>query len=348
MKAVIYFRTKGNAKADVDLTQQRETVASWLAETGAEVVGEFVETETGRNARPTFGRARRAALECDATLVVATTKAFGGSAFTPTSGFGERPAILCLRDAEEIAREAWKRSPLLVCYLRSASGEETASSSTLAKQRERLADLIVPAVHTVLGEFIEDERRDEATSAVRPALAAALDLCRQHKARLLIGTTDAIGSGAAFLPEFRDVPYEVAYRQQDEWPAIIKISDNPFAVGLHFGDHLVRNCVPVYVVNATGGDFAEVIVESIGTTMMDDEVLKTSLSQKLLGRIPAGHGCLLEGYDLFFDSDFTTEYEVTARTPDGSIFQGTAATNGRPTSRWLPISDWAQLSASRA
>lgn len=75
----------------------------------------------------------------------------------------------------------------VIFYLRTgATGPE--ADALLAKQRNAIQKANISG--NVLAEFSEEEATG---SAERPQLAKALELCREHKALLFIGTTDAMG-----------------------------------------------------------------------------------------------------------------------------------------------------------
>ncbi len=168
-------------------------------------------------------------------------------------------------------------------------------------------------------------------------MAKALDLCRERKALLFIGTTDAIAEGAEFQPDFTDIPYEVAYREAYEWPDLIPISSCPFPVALHFGKRWVRGTLPLYLANNSGSDLLDVSVTSQGSAVFGDERIETTLGNKHLGHVATGQTRLLEAYDVYFDGDFLTEYRIEARLPDGTSFSGRALVKDIPASGWLHV-----------
>lgn len=202
----------------------------------------------------------------------------------------------------------------------------------LTKQRRGIESINISG--NVLAEFIEEEA---AGSTARPQLARAVGLCREHKALLFIGTTDAIAGGEEFQPDFTDVPYEVAYREAYEWPDVIPISSCPFPVALHFGKRWVRGILPLYLANNSGSDLLDVRVSSQGSAVLGDERIETTLGNKHLGTISKSQARLLEAYDVYFDGDFLTEYRIEARLPDGSLFSGRALVKDIAANGWLRV-----------
>ena len=82
----------------------------------------------------------------------------------------------------------------VVTYLRVSTDRQGQSGLGLDAQRSAVAAYV--AGRTVLGEFVEVEsgRKDD-----RPPLAAALALCRQRKARLVIAKLDRLARSVAFI-----------------------------------------------------------------------------------------------------------------------------------------------------
>lgn len=216
-------------------------------------------------------------------------------------------------------------------YLR-AGPQGAEADSFLAKQQDGIQKANIS--DNVLAEFTEEEA---AGSTERPQLAKALELRREHKALLFIGTTDAIGDGEEFQPEFTDVPYEVAYRKAYEWPDLIPLLSCPFPVALHFGRQWVRGNIPLYLANSTGSDFLAASVTSRGSTVIGGEPIETTLGDKRLGPIPTGHARLLQAYDVYFDGDFLIEYRMEAHLIDDTTFSGRAFAKDIPASRWLCV-----------
>ncbi len=326
---------------DPELLVQLQSVNTWLEKNQAIVVANLIETETGNKSRPAYGVARKVAVRESTTLLVATTKSILGQRFSPISQDGLN--VLCLDDPEEIARAEWSRSHELVVYFRTPV-EVGKAEKLLTKQRRELDRMLRSGIGAAVAEFTEIEDSTSLHPA-RPVLSDALAVCRERKARLVIGTTDAFGASGEFQPNFTDVPYEVAYRAEYEWPETIKLEAPPFQLALYFGQTWVRGNVPLYVANATTNDLHDVTVSSIGLTEADGESIETTTSEKKLGTIRAGTGRLLEAYDLKFDSDFVVVYTVAATETDGVRRGGQAITKGPPSQRWLRIDRWSPILA---
>lgn len=368
MKVVVYFRQAGGAVAETyplithwtededeqpvplfsqfdtdrmsdaasEILVQLQSANHWLKEKRAIVAAFFTEVEDGSGRRPSYGAARKTALRERACILITTTKALGGQRFAPISQDGLE--VVRLEDPEEAARESWARSRNVVVYLR-AVGNPDEAQAHLVKQQREIGKMLRSV--SVLAEFVETE---PLASAERPQLQQALALCREQKARLFIGTTDAVGDGEAFTPDFTDVPYEVAYRKAYEWPETISLINCPFPVALYFGQQWTHGHVPLYLANATENDLFEVTVSGIGTTVMDREHVETTPSRKEVDSVKSGTGRLIEAYDVYFDGDFLVIYTVEARTSDGTRYSGQAVTKGIPGNRWLRIDHWKPIS----
>ena len=331
------FDIEAMADAAPEILIQLELANRWLEEKRGIVVASFTETEDGSSRRPSYGAARKAASHERATILIATTKALAGQRFAPISQDGLE--IVRLEDRDEADRESWARSRNVVVYFRAPAGPEE-EQALLEKQRREIGKMLRSA--NVLAEFLETE---PLPSAERPQLRQALALCREQKARLFIGTTDAIGNGEAFTADFTDVPYEVAYRKAYEWPETIPLDHCPFPVALYFGKQWTHGYVPLYLANATESALLEVTISGIGTTIMDREYVETTPSRKEVDSVPSGTGRLVEAYDVYFDGDFLVIYTVEARSSNGTRYSGRAATKGIPGSRWLRIDHWKPISA---
>lgn len=314
-----------------EILTQIEAVNPWLEARRGVVAATCTEIEDGSPRRPAYGAARKAAVRERAVLLVATSKAIAGQEFLPASQDGvEVITLQPPKPASHLRGTASGRTPV-VFYLRTGpQGPE--ADALLARQRDGIQKVNIS--DNVLAEFTEEEA---AGSTERPQLAKALELCREHKALLFIGTTDAIGDGEEFQPEFTDIPYEVAYRKAYEWPDLIPLSTCPFPVALHFGKQWVHGNIPLYLANSTESDILVASVTSRGSTVIGGELIETTLGNKQLGPIPTGHARLLEAYDVYFDGDFLTEYRIEARLVDGTTFSGRTFVKDIPASRWLRV-----------
>ena len=331
------FDTAAMDDAAPEILVQLQSINRWLKEKRGVVVASFTEMEDGSGRRPSYGAARKAAGRERATVLIATTKALAGQRFAPISQDGLE--VVRLEDPDEAAREKLARSRNVVVYLRAPADPDEAQA-LLEKQHREIGKMLRSA--NVLAEFVETE---PLPLAERPQLQEALALCREQKARLFIGTTDAIGNDEAFTPDFTDVPYEVAYRKAYEWLETIPLDHCPFPVALCFGKQWTHGYVPLYLANATEDELLEVTISGIGTTVMDREYVETTPSRKEIDSVPSGTGRLVEAYDVYFDGDFLVIYTVEARSSDGTRYSGRAATKGIPGNRWLRIDHWKPISA---
>ena len=314
-----------------EILTQIEAVNPWLEARRGVVAATFTEIEDGSPRRSAYGAARKAATRERAVLLVATSKAIAGQEFSPASQDGVTVITLpAPKLADQLRETASGRTPV-VFYLRTGpQGPE--ADALLAKQRDAIKKASIS--ENVLAEFTEEETEK---STERPQLAKALALCREQKAFLFVGTTDAIGDSEEFQPEFTDIPYEVAYRKAYEWPELILLSTCPFLVALQFGRQWVNGNVPLYLANSTETDFIAASVTSRGSTFIGGELIETTLGDKHLGPIPTGHARLVEAYDVYFDGDFLTEYRIEARLVDGTTFSGRTFVKDIPASRWLRV-----------
>lgn len=333
------FDTRNADALPPEILTQIEGVNPWLEARRGVVVATFTEIEDGSPRRPAYGAARKEAARQRAVLLVATDKVIAGQKFSPASQDGvEVIALQASKPANLLRETASGRKPVVFYFRAGPKGPE--ADALLAKQRDGIRKINISS--NVLAEFTEEEA---AGSTERPQLAKALELCREHKAFLFIGTTDAIGDGEEFRPDFTDVPYEVAYRKAYEWPDLISLSSCSFPVALHFGKQWVRGNIPLYLVNDTGNDFVSASVTSRGSTVVGGELIETTLRNKHLGPVPTGHARLIEAYDVYFDGDFLTEYRIEAHLADGIRFSGRALVKDVPASRWLRIEHWQPVSA---
>ncbi|CCF18053.1 protein of unknown function [Pseudorhizobium banfieldiae] len=314
-----------------EILSQIEAVNPWLAARRGVVAATFTEIEIGSPRRPAYGAARKAAIHERAVLLVTTSEAVAGQEFSPASQDGVEVITLpAPKLADQLRETASGRTPV-VFYLR-AGPQGPEADTLLAKQRDGIQKANIS--DNVLAEFMEQET---VGSTERPQLAKALELCRQHKALLFIGTTDAIGDGEEFQPDFTYVSYEVGYRKAYEWPDLIALSACPFPVALHFGKQWVHGNIPLYLANSSGSDFVAASVTSRGSTFLGGELTETTLGNKRLGPVPAGQARLVEAYDVYFEGDFLIEYRIDARLADGTSLTGRAFVKGIPASRWLLV-----------
>lgn len=147
------------------------------------------------------------------------------------------------------------------------------------------------------------------------------------------------------MPDFTDVPYEVAfYRKAYEWPETIPLMNCPFPVALYFGKQWTQRLCAVLARQCDRSELFEVEVSGIGTTVIDREHVETTPSKKDIDCVSSGTGRLIEAYDVYFDGDFLAFYTVEARASDGTRYRGQAATKGVPGNRWLRIDHWKPIS----
>jgi DNA invertase Pin-like site-specific DNA recombinase len=83
-----------------------------------------------------------------------------------------------------------------VSYLRVSTDRQGADGYGIEAQRSAVAQHVNGAAWQSLGEFVEVESGKRAD---RPQLAAALALCRKHKAKLVVARLDRLSRNVAFL-----------------------------------------------------------------------------------------------------------------------------------------------------
>lgn len=88
-----------------------------------------------------------------------------------------------------------------VCYLRVSTSRQGASGLGLEAQRAAVMAHVGAHGMTVAAEFVEVEsgKRDD-----RPQLAAALAVCRLHRAQLVIAKLDRLARNVAFIANLMD------------------------------------------------------------------------------------------------------------------------------------------------
>lgn len=90
---------------------------------------------------------------------------------------------------------------LIVSYLRVSTAKQGASGLGLEAQRAAVAKFARAGGHKLLTEIVEVE---SGAKAVRPQLAAALTLCRLHRATLVIAKLDRLARNVAFIANLMD------------------------------------------------------------------------------------------------------------------------------------------------
>jgi DNA invertase Pin-like site-specific DNA recombinase len=89
----------------------------------------------------------------------------------------------------------------IVSYLRVSTAKQGASGLGLEAQRAAVAAFAKGGTHTLLSEHVEVE---SGAKAARPKLAAALTLCRLHRATLVIAKLDRLARNVAFIANLMD------------------------------------------------------------------------------------------------------------------------------------------------
>jgi DNA invertase Pin-like site-specific DNA recombinase len=87
--------------------------------------------------------------------------------------------------------------PTYVCYYRVSTQQQGQSGLGLEAQRNSVARHVTANPGRVLAEFTETESGKQARN--RPQLLAALDLCRKHRATLLIAKLDRLARNVHFI-----------------------------------------------------------------------------------------------------------------------------------------------------
>src|SRR3954469_4010212 len=253
----------------------------------------------------------------------------------------------------------------VITYLRTRPSEPEASDAALAAQRTAVASWRAEHQATPIAEFIQPEADGEPPRQ----LWQALKLCRQRSATLLIAMTDPIGSGARFGPysSYGHVCcVSITHAQPDPPPARPPAPPEPAEAPpppeprplpdgapdrlcLYF-DAGGFPKLPVYLCNPGPGPIRDVVVTSVGiTTQWTQTVtvgegeaqrtvevpLQTSTARKHFDLVEPGTCVPVDRYDLYFDGDFVTIYEVAYTDAGGTHRQGRAIVGkGGPSGRW--------------
>ncbi|WP_152047592.1 recombinase family protein [Aureimonas psammosilenae] len=344
MKVVAYFRQNTDPTLTAgELAIQRHSVAEWLAEKQGTLIGEFTEVEGEGKSRPAFGQARRLATQADAVLLIATTKAIGPRGRFQLSFDFTTPIVRMIDDPAEIERRAWERSKRFVVYLRDLNGCGERAEASLAHQRSAVAAIISPTDHEVIATFIEIENPALDPSPERPALEAAVALCKTHRARLLIGTRDMHETGKPLASLYPDVPSSTAWNEPPRWDTEISAPPNlPTPLALHLGSYSERGLRPLYLVNTTGGELWDITATRSGWTLSFDEETVMKPRAVIITHLANDRGHLIDDHSVFVDGDFVSTWQVAARDGNGQTWSGTAEIpKGDPDNRRLGFRNWA-------
>src|SRR5690349_288218 len=83
-----------------------------------------------------------------------------------------------------------------VAYFRVSTDRQGKSGLGLDAQRKAIMDYLNGGSWKLVGEFVEVESGKHSD---RPQLAAALEACRKHKAKLIIAKLDRLSRNLAFI-----------------------------------------------------------------------------------------------------------------------------------------------------
>lgn len=89
----------------------------------------------------------------------------------------------------------------IVAYLRVSTARQGASGLGLEAQRAAVQGFAAAGSHTIVAELVEVESGGKAD---RPQLAAALSVCRLHRATLVIAKLDRLARNVAFIANLMD------------------------------------------------------------------------------------------------------------------------------------------------
>jgi DNA invertase Pin-like site-specific DNA recombinase len=85
-----------------------------------------------------------------------------------------------------------------VAYYRVTTDRQSKSDLGLEAQQEAVRNYLNGSEWTLVGEFIEVE---SGKGRARPELAKAMELCKQHKATLVIAKLDRLSRNVAFISD---------------------------------------------------------------------------------------------------------------------------------------------------
>lgn len=89
----------------------------------------------------------------------------------------------------------------IVAYLRVSTARQGASGLGMEAQRAAVQGFAAAGSHTIVAELVEVE---SGSKADRPQLAAALAMCRLHRATLVIAKLDRLARNVAFIANLMD------------------------------------------------------------------------------------------------------------------------------------------------
>src|SRR6478752_10484009 len=89
-----------------------------------------------------------------------------------------------------------KQAPRFVAYFRVSTGRQGKSGLGLEAQRASVINYLNGGTWELVGEFVEVESGKHSD---RPRLAEALQVCRKHRAKLVIAKLDRLSRNLAFI-----------------------------------------------------------------------------------------------------------------------------------------------------
>jgi len=210
----------------------------------------------------------------------------------------------------------------VIAYYRVRPSEPAYSDIALQEQREVVKTWIANHQAAIQAEYVEPETEGFS----RPQLRQAMEACKQTGATLLIARTEAIGSGAEFLPRITSIAVAFAPEPLRDRGYIIPAPEKaPAGLTLYFPDFRSLRIMPVYLCNGTGEPIQNIAVRTAGTTSKftmpspvstdgqssaSEQPLSTTPTAFSLDQLGAGFAAVIDRYDPMFDSDFVTGFEV--------------------------------------
>lgn len=129
------------------------------------------------------------------------------------------------------------------------------------------------------------------------------------------------------------------------WPETITLDAPPADVALFFGAQQTDGAIPIYLTNATGTPLSTAFASDAGFIEFDETHKDTLPHVRALGTVENGTGIFLDSYILELAEDFLISYTVLATTEQGTRYCGSAPILSPPRDGWIPIEDWAPITA---
>ncbi|MCK1514097.1 recombinase family protein [Bradyrhizobium sp. 190] len=204
----------------------------------------------------------------------------------------------------------------VIVYYRTRPSDPSYSDQALEEQRAAVHSWLTSRPAIIKAEYIEPE----TDGFSRPHLRDAIEACKQTGATLLVGRTEAVGSGAPFSPRITSVPVAFAPNTPRDKGYIIPVPEKaPGGLTLYFPDHSDWRIMPVYLCNRTDQAMRDIEVGTVGVTAklsMSTPIaagsapLATTPTSLTIEQLAPNTAVLIDRHDPMIDGDFITFYDV--------------------------------------